>query len=325
MSRKRLKQYLMLLTAIGLVSVSAGSSGTFASFSAEVQHSNNYFATGTLFLHASNDGTNWCTSESSDTNLMGGVGNGKNDCGMMFHVDGVTTTAQYAHLTLKNAGTLDANDIKFDAPGSQACTNVTVYQANTTLSAPVAQNGTTLTIAPATLAVKSGDTIQVTNANDSSPEIVTVSAAVNVGDTSITIQAPGIQTARVAGAKVNTSAEFTGGGGGLCGRLHLMITETDASFTTTTQNDTGTTGATGCAYGPTSGSGCLFAGATALSGLPTTLSSLTLSNQGGWAQPTGLDHGQSRYFLVGVKADPTTNGDQGTKASFSLLWHIDQA
>ncbi len=61
MSRKRVKQYLTLLMAIGVIAVVAGGSGTFASFTAEVTHTGNTFATGTLLLH-STSGTTTCAS-----------------------------------------------------------------------------------------------------------------------------------------------------------------------------------------------------------------------------------------------------------------------
>jgi hypothetical protein len=79
MSKKRVKQYLMLLTAIGLVSIAAGGSGTFASFDAEVTNSGNYFATGTLVLN-DNGGTNTCTSavDSDNHNTTG------TDCDTLF-------------------------------------------------------------------------------------------------------------------------------------------------------------------------------------------------------------------------------------------------
>src|SRR5439155_8436519 len=49
MSKKRVKQYLMLLTVIGLVSIASGS-GTFATFSAETTNAGNTFSTGTIVL-----------------------------------------------------------------------------------------------------------------------------------------------------------------------------------------------------------------------------------------------------------------------------------
>jgi len=67
MSRKRTKQYLTLLMVIGLVSIAAGGSGTFASFNAEVANNGNYFATGTLVLN-DNGGHNTCTSAVNNSN-----------------------------------------------------------------------------------------------------------------------------------------------------------------------------------------------------------------------------------------------------------------
>jgi predicted ribosomally synthesized peptide with SipW-like signal peptide len=107
MSKKRLKQYLMLLTVVGLVAVAAGGgSGTFASFSAEVTNANNTFAAGTLYLH-DNGGTTTCTSESSSDNLS------TNNCDVLFTAGDLTAGAQTADLTLSNAGTIPASDIKF--------------------------------------------------------------------------------------------------------------------------------------------------------------------------------------------------------------------
>ncbi|HET8606859.1 MAG TPA: hypothetical protein VFL66_07485 [Gaiellaceae bacterium] len=80
MSRKRIKQYLMLLTTAGIIAVVAQGSGTFASFNAEVQHNGNTFATGTLLLHATSNGTT-CASE-SDANNSNLVSNG---CTVLFN------------------------------------------------------------------------------------------------------------------------------------------------------------------------------------------------------------------------------------------------
>jgi len=60
--KNRAKQYLMLLTVAGLIAIVGGSSsGTFASFNAEVSNTGNYFATGTLVLNDKSGGTT-CTS-----------------------------------------------------------------------------------------------------------------------------------------------------------------------------------------------------------------------------------------------------------------------
>jgi len=68
MSTKRLKQYLLLLTAIGLIAIASGGSGTFASFTAEVHNPGNTFATGSLYLHDSVANMSECTSESDANN-----------------------------------------------------------------------------------------------------------------------------------------------------------------------------------------------------------------------------------------------------------------
>jgi hypothetical protein len=112
MSKKRIKQYLMLLTVVGLVAISAGGgSGTFATFNAEVTNAGNTFAAGTLFLH-DNGGATTCTSESASDNLA------TNNCDVLFSF-GTTTAnnfdggAQTADLTLTNAGTIAASDVEF--------------------------------------------------------------------------------------------------------------------------------------------------------------------------------------------------------------------
>lgn len=112
MSKKRIKQYLMLLTVVGLVAIAAGGgSGTFATFNAEVTNANNVFAAGTLFLH-DNGGVTTCTSESASDNLS------TNNCDVLFSFGATTANnfsagPQTADLTLSNAGTIPASDIKF--------------------------------------------------------------------------------------------------------------------------------------------------------------------------------------------------------------------
>jgi hypothetical protein len=86
MSKKRTKQYLMLLMVIGLVSIAAGGSGTFASFSAETANNGNYFATGSLILN-DNGGTNTCTSAAAANNINTGANNG---CDTLFTLDKFT-------------------------------------------------------------------------------------------------------------------------------------------------------------------------------------------------------------------------------------------
>jgi hypothetical protein len=135
MSKKRIKQYLMLLTVIGLVSVASGS-GTFASFQADVTNPGNTFASGTLFLHNTNGATT-CTSESGTLNVNPGTGVGGDTCAVLFNAQDLTGGAQTADLALNNAGTVDASDIQFDVAGCTWSDNSGVTGTSTTFgSAP---------------------------------------------------------------------------------------------------------------------------------------------------------------------------------------------
>jgi predicted ribosomally synthesized peptide with SipW-like signal peptide len=106
---------------IGLVSVASGS-GTFASFSADVTNPGNTFASGTLFLH-DNGGTTTCTSESGTLNVNPGTGVGGDACDVLFNASSLQGGAVTADLTLDNAGTVDASDMKFDASSCSVTDN----------------------------------------------------------------------------------------------------------------------------------------------------------------------------------------------------------
>ena len=108
MSKKRIKQYLMLLTVIGLVSIASGS-GTFASFSAQTTNSNNVFAAGTLYLHDSVNGNTACKSESQTT---GTINIDPSGCDALFTAN-LANGATTADLALSNAGSLPSNDLEF--------------------------------------------------------------------------------------------------------------------------------------------------------------------------------------------------------------------
>ena len=124
MSKHRAKQYLMLMTVVGLVAVAAGGgSGTFASFSAEVTNPGNTFAAGTLFLHNTQGGTT-CTSESNTLNVNPGTGVGGNTCAVLFNnINLQNGTDATADLALNNAGTVNATDIKWDVPSCTVSNN----------------------------------------------------------------------------------------------------------------------------------------------------------------------------------------------------------
>jgi predicted ribosomally synthesized peptide with SipW-like signal peptide len=116
MSRKRLKQYLMLLLAIGVVAIAVSGSGTFASFSAQVTNPGNAFVSGTLFLHDTNGATT-CTSESATAspnfNVNPGDGTNGDSCAVLFNNVDFSAGAATADLALDNAGTIAASDIVF--------------------------------------------------------------------------------------------------------------------------------------------------------------------------------------------------------------------
>jgi predicted ribosomally synthesized peptide with SipW-like signal peptide len=117
MSRKRLKQYLLLLMAIGVIAVAMSGGGTFANFSAQVTNPNNAFVSGTLYLH-DNGGTSTCTSESSSDNLS------TNNCDTLFNnIDLTNAAGSTAHLTLSNAGSIPASDIQFQVGNCTVGTN----------------------------------------------------------------------------------------------------------------------------------------------------------------------------------------------------------
>ncbi len=109
MSKKRIKQYLMLLTVIGLVSIASGS-GTFASFSAETTNAGNTFATGTIVLSNTVNAGSACLSTgggNTNTNINAA-------CTALFNSSvkkpGDSYTAD--QLDLKNVGSLAATTLK---------------------------------------------------------------------------------------------------------------------------------------------------------------------------------------------------------------------
>jgi predicted ribosomally synthesized peptide with SipW-like signal peptide len=115
MSKKRFKQYLMLLTVIGLVAIAAGGgSGTFASFSAETTNAGNVFATGTLVLSNAVQSGSTCLSTgggNTDTN------SNSTGCDKLFNatVQAPGDTWTTDQLTLLNDGSIDASALNVSA------------------------------------------------------------------------------------------------------------------------------------------------------------------------------------------------------------------
>jgi hypothetical protein len=390
MSRKRVKQYLTLLMAIGVIAVVAGGgSGTFASFNAEVTNTGNTFATGSLVLN-DNGGTTTCTSAGNSNNTNNASTNG---CDTLFtlsklddpattlsananasdttltvnaitgaNIDkgdtltitqGVTTetvtasapadigatsisvsalansyttgatvtddsATYYAKLTLSNAGTIDATDIKFEQ--TAAC-STTAQEGTTTLSSGLTAGTayTTLSVNALSGSFSTGDPVVVTDGSTHTQTFVASADAAN-GATSISVVS---QKANFSYASSSAVSGPSFGSGDLCGALKLSIIETDSSF------DHSSPAAEGCAYGTTLATyGCNLGSGTTFTSVPNnSLTALTLDSGGGTNNSgTNLAAGGSRYFLVAVKKPSASfdNTYQNRAITFGLTWHIDQ-
>jgi hypothetical protein len=319
MSKTKTKRYLVLLAAIGLVAAALGGTGTFASFSAETTNAGNFFATGTLFLH-NNGGTTTCKSETSPTNIQ------TSGCDVLFSVAPLNdaTNPNWAHLTLTNAGSVDAVDIKFDAPGATPCQTPVSTFSSAGLTAPLPVAGsqvTTLTFQSLTGSIAVGDPITVTEGSHG--QTFTATQAVTTGATSVTVQSVNAGYSFTTAATLANATTFGGGGIDLCQGLQFIIVETGSNFNTNSP-----TAATSCSYGvPTAGppyTGCVFDASKTLFNLPNA-SMQALKDSDGTTN-TNLLAGQSRYFLIGIKPSVSLdNTYQNRRAQFNLHWKIDQA
>lgn len=142
MGRRRIKQYLTLLLVVGVVAVVASSSGTFASFNAQVTNPGNTFASGTLFLSQTASGTT-CTSDSNSLNVNPGTGTGGTGdaCRVLFSNLPLDAGAQTATLALTNTGTIAAANVKFSVPSCGVGTNSGATGSGTTFgTAPTCAN-----------------------------------------------------------------------------------------------------------------------------------------------------------------------------------------
>jgi hypothetical protein len=316
---KKAKRYLMLLVAVGLIAVAAGGSGTFATFSAETANNNNFFATGTLFLHATANATT-CTSEAATDNInVTNVGGG---CNALFSVALTSGTAtQYAHLVLKNAGTLPADGIKFYSP-APGCQSAAQLRTNTTLSADVTIAGGAITALPVnalTYGLQLGATVTLDNGTNT--DTFVTSAAVPSGATTIPIVSDTPAFDFLAATPTNVKSAPSFGNGDLCTGLQVAIVETTAT--------PGYANAVECAYGNDAGSTCTFSTTPNLGTLPSSPLGLNLFSGGGTGNAAlGLDAGGTRYFTIAVQPPSVVGLDntyQNKKATFNLRWKIDQA
>lgn len=409
MSRKRTKQYLMLLMVVGLVSIAAGGGGTFASFSAETTNAGNYFATGSLVLN-DNGGVNTCTSATA-TGSVNTANSSSTDCDTLFKVktfqfasttlttpnpldstagasaalvvgaitgsaiypgdtltitDGTNTDTmvaksyaavgatavtvdattltdsfaagatitdnsdtQFASLTLTNAGSIDANGIKFEAANGcshqYADPTTTLNMGAQTLGSP---SGTTLTIASTgTARFQAGDTLIVSEGTHANSFVVVSQSSA----TSVTVDATQNWNFNYDTSAVVSGPEFNGAGNAaahnLCSHLTFSVIQTSSGF------NQDLSGASKCSYGDTSAplahaSACNFGSSTDLSLVPTTLTPLDISTTDGGNTSGELNAGKSRTFLLAVHYDGSSSFDntyQNTTATaFDLTWHIDQ-
>lgn len=308
MGRKRIKQYLMLLLAVGVIAVVASGSGTFASFTAETTNANNTFATGTLFLH-NTKGTTTCTSESGTGNVQ------TTGCSTLFSVTNLNSnTPSTANLTLTNAGSLNSQNISFKAPGGSVCTDSAATIGTLSATPAVTDTSTSIGIVGLTQTLVKDTKITLTDgASNQTYNVTTTVASAGAAPAVTTVAVTpttgtGAHTYATATTKITFSLGFTQTAN-LCSQLTIYIdVMTDNTFTTSS----------GCAYGTASGG----AGAPCTSG--TSLASLPspLTNLNNIATPQ-LAAGASQYLRITVVPSLSiTNAQQSTQASFDLTWHI---
>jgi predicted ribosomally synthesized peptide with SipW-like signal peptide len=394
MSRKRIKQYLMLLLAVGVIAVVANGSGTFASFNAETQNNNNTFATGTLLLHNTANGGTTCASESNSGNINvtdptgcqtlfaapGSIGSpatgtlntaitGSPVTTLNVNITGnydiqpgdqikvseganndtftatklvtpganvnipvisqatantyttsatvaVQTFTQFATLALKNAGTLDAQDIKFSFPSG--CTNSA--SQTLTLGTASVSNGS-----PSTITLTSGSAYGAPVGGVlkiGTDTLTVITSQVNPGNTVINVSGT-VSGGPYVTQPVTFQPFINGGPGSLCSGLHFNIVETNSSF-----NHDSTNPALLCSYGTTpavaAGIGCKFSNSDTV-GTPNTLTALSITDAVNSNLANELDANQTRYFVIGVTTNVAglTNADQNQTATFAMRWHID--
>lgn len=367
MSRKRVKQYLMLLMAIGVIAVAMSGSGTFASFNAETANPGNTFNTGTLYLHDSVNGGTECTSESATNNsnvpaAVGGANPG-NACDILFTVP----SSQFAPNGQLN-GTLASGSISsipvmgwdgLTSPGNIGLmfpiangAEVKISQGGSSdicqASAAAAAGATTISVAGCTLAnsYTSGAIVSTPGPFIAHLELRN---AGTIDGSDLKFQLNGTSAtacAVTAGPSLATT---------LCNDLGFDVVETNNHYAATINQTTGAiTGAVGCAYGSSNGSGCTpltatynLGGLAYRSGAGNGFDPLTLSSGGGTnntRELTGVDStanhasgsgytqsgagaqsGGARYFLVEIWPGSLTNNDMGASTEFDLVWHMDQA
>jgi predicted ribosomally synthesized peptide with SipW-like signal peptide len=303
------KRILLLLASAGVIAVVVGgSTGTFASFNAQVANQGNYIATGTLFLHDAKQGQAIpCRSED---NTSGGTANQNLTCSVLFNQTNLAPgTQETANIDISNAGTLNASHITL----ATGCTASVPVIATTTGYAAAAS---TITVSALPYAILAGTKLNFTHTGNSTSfdpaVVVTQDAAVN--DTTL---------------HVDNTTDTVGSGGTL---THPADVHYTATFDNTLCNSSGlqyyvqemdntwTNPVTGCAL-PSNAADCLF-------GSSGRFDTLDLSDATGPTNlnPDGLNAGQHRYFTIGFKVPNTgvDNSIQNSQANLTFTWTIAQ-
>jgi hypothetical protein len=310
---KKTKRYLMLLVAVGLITVAAGGSGTFATFSAETANTGNTFATGTLFLHNISGGTT-CTSESdvANANIVSPTG-----CDVLFTQGALIPGTLYtANLKLSNAGTINATGIKF-ALGSTGCVEGKPTIATNGVALTSGTAPTTLTLTNLNQDLLDGTQIQLHEGANT--QIYKVSGNYTAGaSVLVTLSTPLAANFSYTTAATISLAAF--GTGTLCSNLQVYIQERDLSFAGADLK---------CVYGlALNGTTCnSVPSGFPLSGIGTSVAAnnLALASGGSGNTLLQLTAKKSRYFVIGILAPAAlTNANQNDTVTFDLKWHIDQ-
>jgi predicted ribosomally synthesized peptide with SipW-like signal peptide len=356
MSSKRVKQYLMLLTAIGLIAIaSGGGSGTFASFTAEVHNPGNTFATGSLYLHDSVSNISECTSESAANNSN----------------------------TTETPGTGHACDTLLTVPNSTFAPNALLNDAGGSTTYPLTGDihGQTIDLlnwnggatSPLQFAIPAGSEIEFDNGTTTDvcavdgtgaaagAATVTLGASCDLGGDSygagtiISSEGPFIAhlTLRNAGTIDGKDLKFAldsvsnppgcdqtvdglNSSTTLCADTNFTITEVNKSFSAAINQATGnTSGGLGCAYGTAVAGGCTATshtlssistqnptGLTPFSGSWTSLSLASLGGSNNTRQPTGVDSTTNHASGSGpgtASADPGTGDTNPGGARYFLV------
>jgi predicted ribosomally synthesized peptide with SipW-like signal peptide len=349
MSSKRVKQYLMLLTAIGLIAIaSGGGSGTFASFTAEVHNPGNTFATGSLYLHDSVTNLAECKSEEApaNSNTTETPNTTGHNCDTLLTVPN-STFAPNGYVDIAGANTtgaltgaghttidvLDWNGgttgLQFGIPnGAEVEFTDGVNQVICTLNGAAVQGDTTITVQPCDFGGHSYGTGTIVSSEGPFIAHLTLRNAGTIDGKDLSFALDSI--AHTGGCDQTVAG--LGGSTTLCQDTDFTITEVGPDFAATVDQSTGDiSSATGCAYG--TGVGGCTANSQALSDIstqdPTSFSGswtpLTLSSGGGTnntRQPIGVDSITNHATGSGPgdpNADPGTNDTNPGGARYFLV------